>query len=38
LSAVGQKLLTRRRQAHAAVGAGQKARAHLLFEDLNLLA
>jgi hypothetical protein len=38
LSAVDEKLLTRRRQAHAAVGAGQKARPDLLLQDLNLLA
>ncbi len=38
LSAVGEKLFARRRQADAAVGAGEQAGAGLLLEDLNLLA
>jgi hypothetical protein len=35
---VGKKLSPRRRQAHAAVGSGEEARANLLFKYLNLLA
>jgi hypothetical protein len=38
LSAIGEKLLSGRRQADAAVGAGEQAGAGLLLEDLNLLA
>ncbi|MNY50326.1 hypothetical protein D3C86_1858220 [compost metagenome] len=38
MSAVGQKLPPRFRQAHAAVSAGQQASAHLLLKDLDLLA
>jgi hypothetical protein len=38
LAAIGKKLLSRRRQADAAVGAGKQPGADLLLEDLNLLA
>ena len=34
----GARLFARRRQADAAVGAGEQAGAGLLLEDLNLLA
>ncbi len=38
LSAIGEKLLSGRRQADAAVGTGKQASAGLLLKDLNLLA
>ena len=38
LSAIGEELHSRRRQADAAISAGKQPRANLLFENLNLLA
>lgn len=38
LSAIGEKLFSRRRQAHAAVGSRQQTRPNLLLKDLDLLA
>ena len=37
LAAVGEKLFPGRRQANAAVGAGEQTRPGLLLKDLNLL-